>query len=285
MKIAAHTQVLAIIGDPVGHSLSPIMHNGWIADHGLDAVFVALPLRSDDPVSSLRALGKFGLKGANVTVPHKEAAARAADAPDAVVQVLGAANTLHWREGALEAHNTDFGGFWRALSDGAPGWDKSKRALIVGAGGAARGVAYAMAGPDGPELLIVNRSRERAMQLASFADPLCGRGARAVDWSELEQAFASADIIVNTTSLGMVGGPDLDWPVEAAQAHAVVCDIVYRPLETQLLRKARARGLRTVDGLGMLVHQGALAFEYWFGVKPDAALARARLLAELGETP
>lgn len=284
MNITANTALLAVIGDPVRHSLSPILHNGWIADHGLDAVYVALPLISEDAVSALRALGRFGLIGANVTVPHKHAAARAADAPDAMVQALGAANTLIWKDGALAARNTDVGGFWAAMTNAAPDWEQSKRVVVVGAGGAARAIVYALARQGGPELIIANRTRERAMELASFARSLYGSPARAIDMDHLGEAFADADLIINGGSLGMASGPDLDWPIEAAPAHATICDIVYRPLETALLRKARARGLRAIDGLGMLIHQGALSFEHWFGVKPETGIARARLLAALGAT-
>lgn len=273
MNITARTALLAVIGDPVGHSLSPVLHNGWIADHGLDAVFVALSLRSEDPVGAIRALKQFALKGASVTLPFKQAAARAADAYGAA-----AANTLRWEaSGALTAFNTDGAGFVDALAEAAPDWrQRVKRALILGAGGAAHGIAEALAGAA--EIVIANRTAPRAASLASALAK-----ARAEPWEKLPELFAGADLIVNATTLGMAGAPNLDWPLAHAKADALVADIVYRPLETRLLARARQRGLIAIDGLGMLIHQGARAFEIWFGIRPDVKLARARLLAALGE--
>lgn len=272
MKITAATRVLAVIGDPVSHSLSPIMHNGWIADHGLDAVYVALPLRSDDPVAAIRALKGLGFAGLNVTVPHKEAAARAADRNQGPV-----ANVLCWNEnGALEAFNTDGPGFLDALSGAAPDWRaRIKRVLIVGAGGAAAGVAQALS-PHVDTVHFVNRTAVRAEAVAQTIP-----NGRAMRWEEIERSFGVADLIVQATTLGMDGQPAIEWPVSFCRAEAIVADIVYRPLETELLRAARARGLATMDGLGMLIHQGARAFELWFGIKPDGAKARARLVEAL----
>jgi shikimate dehydrogenase len=273
------TRRYAVIGDPVSHSLSPLMHNAWIADHGFDASYEAVQLRSDDPVGAIRGLTRFA--GMNVTAPHKEAAAMAADDASPPVAAINAANTLTWRDGWLRADNTDIEGFARALNEAAPEWRGAASALVVGAGGAGRGVAFAMAGQDGPQITIVNRTRERAQDAVRLIEPYCGQRVRARPWADLPACMAEADIIVNTTTLGVAGGPLFAWPIGAAPANAVVADIVYRPLETGLLRAARARGLRTVDGLGMLIHQGALAFELWFGVKPDTKRARQLLIAAL----
>lgn len=272
MSITAATQTLAIIGDPVGHSLSPVMHNGWFADHGIDAVFVALQLRSSDAHAAIQALKGFGLKGASVTVPHKEAAARAADQGDVDV-----ANVLRWEnDGSVSAFNTDGAGFLDALSEAAPDWrGRVQRVLIVGAGGGGLGVAQAIA-PHVATVHFINRTIERAEAAARLIP-----NGRALRWDDLERAFGGADLIVQATTLGMVGQPSPDWPVANCRANAIVADIVYRPLETDLLRAARARGLVTMDGLGMLIHQGVRAFELWFGVKPDAKRARERLVAAL----
>lgn len=273
MTITADTKVLGVIGDPVRHSLSPIMHNGWIADHGIDAVYVALPLRSADPVAAIRALGQFGFVGLNVTVPHKEAAAKAADICDG-----GVANTLRWEpDGRLSAFNTDGAGFLDALSEIEPDWRvKVRRVLIVGAGGAAIGVARALA-PEVECVSLVNRTQARA-EAAAGSLP----NARVLSWENLAQGFAEADLIVQATILGMAGLASPEWPMASCKLAAIVADIVYRPLETPFLGAARARGLLAMDGLGMLIHQGARAFEIWFGVKPDAAKAHARLLEALG---
>lgn len=263
----------AVIGDPVSHSLSPLMHNGWIADYGLDATYEAYQLISDDPVAAIRGLTQFA--GMNVTVPHKEAAAKAADHG-----ALRVANTLRWEnDGSLSAFNTDGDGFIDALTEAVPDWRAHvSDALILGAGGAAEAVADALR--PGPEhdiyITIANRTIERAEGLA---DRLTYAGVG--NWSNLGALFERADLIVQTTTLGMIGSPSPDWPVRRCKREAILVDIVYRPLETPFLKAARVEGLTTVDGLGMLIHQGALAFEIWHRIKPDTAKARERLIAAL----
>jgi shikimate dehydrogenase len=260
------TKRYAVIGDPVGHSLSPLMHTGWIADHGLDATYEAYLLRSDDPVAVIRKLTQFA--GVNVTVPHKKAAATASDRGETAV-----ANVLRWEpDGSLSAFNTDGLGFLDSLDEAAPEWRRGgKSVLILGAGGAAQGIAGALS-QHAKAITIANRTRSSAEELAETLINACVR-----DWADLRSAFAEADLIVQTTTLGMAGTVSPDWPVDVCRAGTIVVDIVYRPLETPLLAAARARGLKAVDGLGMLIHQGALSFEIWFGIKPDSAKARARL--------
>lgn len=272
MKITPATKVLGIIGDPVAHSLSPIMHNGWIEDHGLDAVYVALRLQSEDAEHDIRALKGLGFTGLNVTLPHKQAAAMAADRSDDVV-----ANTLRWEpDGTLSAFNTDGAGFLDALTETAPDWaGRVRRVLIVGAGGAGLAISKALS-PRVETVHFVNRSAGRA-EAAAAALPNGG----ALPWEALEEGFADADLVVQATSLGLAGAEAPQWPAARCRDAAIIADIVYRPLETQLLRAARARGLVAMDGLGMLIHQGARAFELWFGVTPSAAKARARLEAAL----
>jgi shikimate dehydrogenase len=272
MTISAATRVYAVVGDPVRHSLSPIMHNGWIADHGLDAVYVALELKHENPIAALRMLGALGVSGANVTVPFKEAAARAANATD-----LAVANVLRWDDNrAPSAFNTDGLGFLRALSEAAPDWRvRVRRALVLGAGGAGQGIAQALS-PHVEAVYIANRTFARAEEAGALIP-----NARAMRWDDFERGFGGADLIVQTTTLGMDGQPDQAWPVHACRPDAIMADIVYRPLETPFLKAARARGLLAMDGLGMLIHQAALSFELWFGVMPDTEKARARLLAAL----
>jgi shikimate dehydrogenase len=272
MSVSAATRLLALIGDPVGHSLSPLMHNGWIADHGLDAVYGALPLRSDDAAAAIRALKYFGFGGMSVTVPHKEAAAKAADRSEGPV-----ANTLRWEaDGSLSAFNTDGPGFLDALEDTAPDWRaRVKRVLILGAGGGAIGVGQALS-QHVDTVHFANRTPARGEAAASTI-----RNGRALRWDDLERGFGAADLIVQATTLGMAGQAAPDWPVSYCRPTAIVADIVYRPLETELLGAARARGLVAMDGLGMLIHQGARAFELWFGVRPDTVKARQRLTAAL----
>jgi shikimate dehydrogenase len=272
MNITGATRVLAVIGDPVGHSLSPLMHNGWIEDHELDAVYVALPLKSDQPAAAIRALGSFGLVGANVTIPHKEAAARAADRSEAP-----AANVLRWEpDGTLSAFNTDGLGFLDALGEAAPDWRaRVSSVLVLGAGGAAVAIGQTLAHCVA-EVRFANRTAHRAAAAAG-----CIGNGGVASWDDLPAAFAAADLVVQATPLGMEGQPSRDWPLSHCRAGAIAADIVYRPLETGFLRAARASGLVTLDGLGMLIHQGARAFDLWFGVKPDVSKARARLAAAL----
>jgi shikimate dehydrogenase len=279
--ITGKTSVLALLGNPVAHSLSPQMHAGWIADHGLDAAYVALPISHDGPQATIDALKRVALKGVNITVPFKEAAARAADFRDPLVEKLSAANVLAWREDGVHAFNTDARGFVASLAEAYPDWRaKSRTALVLGAGGAARGIAFGLAEAGVRSLLFANRTRLNAEEMAAALATDCA-STEVFDWAHLAAAFAKADLIVNATSLGMKGQPSQDWPIHAAQQNAIVCDAVYAPLETDLLRAARGRGLASLDGLGMLIHQGALAFEIWFGIRPDAAAARRRLMAIL----
>lgn len=276
--ITARTRLYAVVGDPVGHSLSPVMHNGWIADFGFDAAYVALRLPAAQAEAVFAALKALDLAGLNITVPLKETAAAAADARAPLVERLAAANT--WRreaDGRIAAFNTDAPGFTAGLDFAAPGWrGRARTAVVIGAGGAGRAIGFGLAEAGVGRILYVNRTLETA-QRAAMATP----GGAALAWGELEAAFAEADLIVNATTLGMTGAEACAWPVAALKPDAMVADAVYKPLETELLRAARARGHVVVDGLHMLIHQGALAFELWFGHRPDAAAARARVLAAL----
>lgn len=278
MNITAATKVFAVIGDPVGHSLSPLMHNAWFADHGLDAVYVALPLKSDDPVGAIQRLAALGFAGLNITVPHKEAAAKAAGSALAAVNVLARTEA-----GGLTGFNTDGDGFIDALDQAHLHWRSSvKTVVVLGAGGGAREVGRAL-GSSGAEgsavekVMFVNRTFTRAVTAALDAP-----SGEAGEWERLDAHFAEADLLINATTLGMSGGEaGPDWPLHMCGANTIVADIVYRPLDTKLLSAARARGLETMDGLGMLIHQGSRAFEIWFGLKPDVAKARTRLVAAL----
>ncbi len=272
MSITAATKVFGIIGDPVGHSLSPVMHNGWIADHGLDAVYVALSLKGDDAGAAIRAMKGLGFAGLNVTVPHKEAAAAAADRSEGAV-----ANVLRWEEdGSVSAFNTDGPGFLDALSETAPDWrGRVQRVLVLGAGGAAQAIGQALS-PHVVTIHFANRTATRAETAASAI-----RNGRVLRWDDLERGFGAADLVVQTTTLSMDDQAEQTWPLDYCRPTVIAADIVYKPLETEFLRAARARGLVVMYGLGMLINQGARAFELWFGIKPDTAKARDRLLAAL----
>lgn len=277
MTITGTTKVFAVVGRPVTHSLSPIMHNGWYADLGLDAVYVALPLAAEQPGDALGGIGALGLAGINVTVPFKEAAAQVASVLEPLAGRLGAANVLTAGAMGLVGANTDAPGFVASLDEAIPSWRAQvSTALVVGAGGAGRAIALGLIEAGVARVVLCNRDRVRGEQAAASL------GAEFLAFEDLSSGFAVADLIVNATTLGMGGGGPA-WPVEAAKPTAIVADAVYAPLETGLLAAARARGLACVDGLGMLIHQGALAFEMWFGMRPDTRVARQRLLRVLAE--
>ena len=267
MRIGGKTKVAGVMGWPVGHSLSPRLHGYWLEQHGVDGVLVPLPVRPEHFAEALRALPKLGFVGASVTVPHKEAALELVDDAEPLARRIGAVNAIVVREdGRLAGCNTDAPGFLNALRADAPGWRAGAgAAAVLGAGGAARAVVAALSMAGVAEIRVVNRTPERAAALAkAFGPPVC-----AVPWERRAEALANAALLVNATTLGMTGGPTLELDLAPLSAAAVVMDIVYTPLETPLLARARGRGLVAVDGLGMLLHQARPAFAAWFGVEPE----------------
>lgn len=277
MPVGGKTKVAGVMGWPVEHSLSPRLHGFWLAEHGIDGVLVPLPVKPENFADALRALPKLGFVGASVTLPHKEAALALADEVDAQARRIGAVNTLIVRpDGGVLGRNTDAFGFMESLREGAPRWRADAGAAVVlGAGGAARAVVAALSEAGVSEIRVVNRTVARARELARAMNSVVV----ARPWAERAEALAGAALVVNTTSLGMQGQPPLDLDLAPLLATATVADIVYAPLETPLLKAARARGLAGVDGLGMLLHQGRPAFAAWFGVEPTVTPAlRAAVL-------
>ncbi|MCE9648081.1 MAG: shikimate dehydrogenase [Parvibaculum sp.] len=273
---------VCVIGWPIAHSRSPLIHNYWIKLHGIeDAVYERLAVRPEDLNETLRSLGDWGFIGANVTVPHKEAVFAALMRHDAVAARLKAVNTVVTTAQGLEGRNTDGYGFIANLKDRARFWRAADGpAVLVGAGGAARAVAAALETEGAPEIRIVNRTHARAVALAA---DLKLKAARVFDWDEMGEALAGANLLVNTTTLGMKGERDLDIDLAPLPEAALVTDIVYTPLETGLLKLARVRGNPVVDGLGMLLHQAVPGFEAWFGLRPRVtAELRALVLADMG---
>lgn len=269
------TLLAGVMGWPVAHSRSPRLHGTWLRRHGIDGTYVPLAVPPERIDAAIRGLPALGFRGANVTIPHKEAALALADRPTTVAERIGAANTLTVQpDGTIEADNTDGYGFLRNLTESVPDWVAAARpAVVLGAGGAARAVIVALLDAGAPEIRVLNRTRGRADDLAAaFGDRI-----RAVPLSDLDAQAAGAGLLVNTTSLGMAGQPPLAVDCRTLPADAVVYDLVYNPLQTDLLRHARARGLRVVDGLGMLLHQAVPGFERWFGPRPqvDRALREA----------
>lgn len=268
-----------VVGWPAKHSRSPLIHRHWLAEHGIAGDYVIEEVAPEEFSGFLAALAERGYAGCNVTVPHKVAAAGLVSRLDAAAGALQAVNTVWYEDGDLCGGNTDVHGFLANLDEAAPGWDSPLgKAVVLGAGGAARAAVFGLIGRGAGRVEIVNRSPERAEALAATYP----RQARAASWDDLPRALQGASLLVNTTSLGMVGMPPLEIDLEPLPGEAVVNDIVYVPLETGLIAAARRRGLRTADGLGMLLHQAAPGFERWFGVRPTVTpVLRAILEASI----
>ncbi|WP_170790200.1 shikimate dehydrogenase [Ruegeria lacuscaerulensis] len=263
----AKIPLAGVIGHPVAHSKSPQLHGHWLKTYGLSGHYVPMDVSPDDLQDVLRALPKAGFVGANVTVPHKEAALRLADEVTDRARKIGAANTLVFQDdGRIHADNTDGYGFLENLRSGAPDWSPTDGpAVVFGAGGAARAVLQALVEADVPEIFLTNRTRERAETLRDEFGP----SITVVDWVQAGNVIEDAELVVNTSSLGMQGQPELRVPLDGLQPGAVVTDLVYAPLKTRLLKTAEEAGCTTVDGLGMLLHQAVPGFESWFGVRPE----------------
>ncbi|MDA7963772.1 shikimate dehydrogenase [Ruegeria sp.] len=273
-----HIPLAGVIGHPVAHSRSPKLHGHWLKTYGIAGHYIPLDVAPADLEMVLRTLPKAGFVGANVTVPHKEAALRLADHVSDRASVIGAANTLVFRQdGSIHADNTDGYGFMENLRSGAPDWNPADGpAVVFGAGGAARAVLQALAQAGVPEILLTNRTRTRADHLKEEF----GQRISVVDWVQAGNVIENAELVVNTTSLGMQGQPELRVPLDGLQPGAVVTDLVYAPLKTRLLEQAEEAGCTTVDGLGMLLHQAVPGFERWFGQRPEVdAYTRAAALA------
>ncbi len=258
---------VCVIGWPVGHSRSPVVHRYWLKQYRLDGTYEKEAVRPEELEDFLGSLATKGYAGANVTLPHKEAALRAAESADQAAVTIGAANTL-WLDpdGTLHASNTDSYGFMASLAQEVPDWNRDRRqVMVLGAGGAARAIVYGLIAGGTAKILMANRTREPAEALARNFGP----AVEVVDWDDRHKALAACGLLVNATSLGLKGKPPLDLDLKLLPADAVVADIVYSPLETPLLAAAMARGNRTVDGLGMLLHQAVPGFERWFGVRPE----------------
>ena len=268
-----------IIGWPVDHSRSPLIHNYWLKTYGVAGEYRREAVPPDQFGSFIKSLAERGYAGANVTVPHKEAALTLS-VPDDRARAVGAANTL-WFDGGLRSTNTDIEGFLSNLDACAPGWDRDLgKAVVLGAGGAARAVIYGLLTRGVPSVVIINRTPSRAEALRDrFGERLhVGR------WDDLNGQLGEVSLLVNTTTLGMHGQPELSADLGRLPGHAIVADLVYVPLSTPLLKAAKARGLRTADGLGMLLHQAVGGFTLWFGKKPEVT-PQLRALLEADVNP
>lgn len=268
-----------VIGWPIAHSRSPLIHGTWLAQYGIDARYTREPVTPEELDRFLADLAPNGFAGCNVTIPHKEGAFARAERRTTAADAVGAANTLWLEGGVLCADSTDGEGFMANLVATVPGFSAQDRVVaVLGAGGAARAIVHALLQEGAADVRIINRTQARAEELSRHF------GSRVVvaAWTDMAHAVAGAALVVNTTALGMKGQPALDFDVAHLAEGTVVADIVYVPLLTPLLSAAHARGLPIVDGLGMLLHQAVPGFERWFGVRPEVTPAlRATVVADL----
>ncbi len=280
-RAAGAARAACVIGWPVGHSRSPLIHNYWLKFYGIAGEYRREAVPPQEFADFVKKLAARGYVGANVTVPHKEAALALSE-PDDRARAVGAANTL-WLDGVfLRSTNTDVEGFLDNLDACAPHWNRDlSKAVVLGAGGAARAVVYGLVGRGVERIVVVNRTPSRSEALREKF----GKNVHAARWDERDALLADAALLVNATTLGMERQPDLVVEVGRLPTHAVVADLVYAPLLTPLLCAAKARGLRTADGLGMLLHQAVRGFALWFKKKPAVtAELRALIAADLGRS-
>lgn len=281
---SGQAKLAGVMGWPIGHSLSPRLHGYWLDRYGINGAYVPLAVPPEAFETAFRALPALGFAGANVTIPYKEAALASVDDADETARRIGAANTITvLPDGRLYGQNSDAFGFITNLHSAAPEWKaEAGPAVVIGAGGAARAVCVALLDAGVPELRLANRTVRRAEALAADI----GGPFAVTPWPKLGDAMNGAALVVNTTGLGMTGEPPLEVDLRHLDPAALVTDIVYSPLETPLLAAARTRGNRTVDGLGMLLHQGRPGFARWFGVEPEVTPAlRDFVLAGLPPAP
>ncbi len=274
MTSETKARAACLIGWPASHSRSPLIHHYWLRTLGIAGGYNIKAVPPENFAEFLQALSSRGFVGANVTIPHKERAL-ALSKPDARALAVGAANTLWYEGGELRSTNTDIEGFVANLDACAAGWDAVEEALVLGAGGASRAVVFGLLERGIRRVHLANRTLERARALAGQF----GAGVHPVAWERIGDLLPRAGLLVNTTSLGMHGQPALRLDADLLPSHAVVADLVYVPLQTDLLAAARARGLKTADGLGMLLHQAVRGFELWFGQRPQVT-AELRALVE-----
>jgi len=274
MTAETRARAACLIGWPAAHSRSPLIHHYWLRTLGIEGGYNIEAVPPEGFAEFVLHLSAHGFVGANVTLPHKERAL-ALTKPDARARAVGAANTLWYEGGELRSTNTDIEGFINNLDACAPGWDNAGDAMVLGAGGASRAVVFGLLERGVKRVHLANRTIARARALADQF----GARVHPVSWEAVNDLVPRADLLVNTTSLGMHGQPALELDIGRLPPHAVVADLVYVPLETPLLAAARTRGLKTADGLGMLLHQAVRGFELWFGQRPEVT-SELRALVE-----
>ena len=273
--LTGKTLVAGVFGWPINHSRSPRLHGFWLAKYGIDGAYLPFSTRPENLIDAIRALPKLGFRGGNITLPHKERALAAVDELSDVARRIGAVNTLIVREdGTIFGDNTDGYGFLQHLKSSAPQWRaEAGPAVVLGAGGAARAIIVALLDAGVPRIILTNRTASRADNLARELGGEASGRIEVIDWTLREAALEGAGLLVNTTQLGQAGQAPLEINLRHLPTSAVVDDIVYVPLETNLLAAAKTRGNAVVDGIGMLLHQARPGFKAWFGVEPEVNAA------------
>ncbi|MBB3906933.1 shikimate dehydrogenase [Anoxybacillus rupiensis] len=274
-------QLYGVIGCPVHHSLSPLMHNGVFQQLGIEAYYHAFHVEKDQLPAAIQGLKALGIAGANVTIPHKTAVMPLLDEIDEMAQRIGAVNTIVNENGRLIGYNTDGPGFVRALCEETKTVIKGKRILLVGAGGAARGIYFALASEQAARIDICNRTRSTATQLIEEADVSIDSSVYSIE--EAEKHLDEYEIIINTTPVGLYPNVEaMPLSLDRLEADTVVSDIIYNPLETKWLQEARQKRAIVQNGVGMFIYQGALAFEKWTGIFPDVKRMKQIVIQQLG---
>jgi shikimate dehydrogenase len=275
MTAETKARAACLIGWPAAHSRSPLIHHYWLRTLGIDGGYNIEAVPPEEVAEFIQHLAKHGFVGANVTIPHKERALQLTE-PDTRAKAVGAANTLYYDGETLRSTNTDVEGFVGNLDASAPGWDRAGEALVLGAGGSSRAVVFGLIERGIARVHLANRTMERAQALADQF----GASVTPIAWDQIGDVLPRAALLVNTTSLGMKGQPPLEIDLAPLSPDAVVADLVYVPLETPLLTAAKARGLKTADGLGMLLHQAVRGFELWFGRRPTVTMELRQLVED-----
>ena len=265
-----------VIGYPITHSRSPLIHNHWLKTYGLEGLYEKRQVEPENLSAFIKNLSNNGYVGCNVTIPHKETAIQYVTEIDAIVRKTGSLNTIYIQDNVLKATSTDGEGFYQNLKTTIPGFNMfGKTVVIIGAGGSARAVIERLIRADVAKLYIINRTQARAEELATLFGPKVIPS----HTSTLPKLLTATDLLINTTSQGMMGQPELEIELNSLPASAIVADLIYVPLKTKLIKAAEARGLRAVGGLGMLLHQAVVGFEKWFGVKPIVTDELYRMIA------
>lgn len=283
MKITGHTKIIGVIGDPVEHSRSPQMHNSAIQELGLDYVYVPFHVKPDQLLSAINGFKALNVSGINVTLPHKKAVLPLMDSISNEAELIGAVNTIVFKDSGIEGHNTDARGFIASLYEEGIGNIKGMNVALLGAGGAAQAVATGLALEKVADITIINRTLENAIRLADEMSIKTGIQMTGISLNDdnLAEYMSKCDLLVSTITSGMDTNAkpaiDTDW----LNKDCVVCDIVYTPPETNLLKSAKNRGLKTINGIGMLVNQGAISFQLWTGVQPPVETMRKALIQAL----